>query len=1007
MIIPAGPRCSKIVRVSTSTAVGGLERALRAALGEHGADRVEFGEATRAVYATDSSNYRQVPIGVVFPGSAEEVAAALAVCAEHDVPVLGRGAGTSLAGQACNAAVVFDFSRRMNKILEIDPEARTARVQPGVVLDDLRRAAEAYGLTFGPDPATHAWCTLGGMIGNNSCGIHALYAGKTVDNILRLRVACYGGGEYEFGEYDDAAYAALVRSDAPESAILGSLREIGRRNADLIRERYPDIPRRVSGYNLDQLLPDHPLNVARLLVGTESTCALVTEAVVSLAPSPAHRRLLILAYPSVFEAADAVPSVLAAPLPHPLLGLEGFDVTLLRQMRTHRLNAEHLRLVPGIDEALSRNSGGWLLAEVGGSTQPEADAAAHALIASLPAQVEHRLLVEPAEQRGAWAIRESGLGATALREDGGHNVEGWEDGAVPPERLGEYLRGISKLWDEYGYAGAWYGHFGQGCVHTRNNFDLHTKAGIQTYRAYVERAADLVVALGGSLSGEHGDGQARGELLERMYGPELVDAFRQVKAVFDPRGRMNPGKVVDPFPLDTNLRFGPDYVLAKPTVGGFFALAEDSGSLQHAAERCVGVGRCRRDDTGVMCPSYRATRDEKHSTRGRAKLLVELFQGEVTRRTWRNKEVREALDLCLACKGCAVDCPTHVDMATYKAEFLAHHYRRRLRPRAMYALALTPWIVRFGARTPKLANATLQAPGLSKLIRRLAGVTTYRPAPAIANRTLRRTRRRTPLPDVPSMVLWPDTFTDAYRPELGEGWLRIFESVGERVALPSAWACCGRPLYDAGMLKLAQRTLRGLLDTLDEYLAQDIPVVVPEPSCLAAFRDELPALLPADPRAAKLASLARSPAEHLLALDPADLASLAPAAPNDAPAPRIVVHPHCHARAAKSADADRRLLERLGYAVDVLDAGCCGLAGSFGFRAAHEPLSRRIGEEQWLPAIASALWSGESGGRVELVIDGFSCATQYAHLAHPTAPRPLTLAELIGRTVLEPWPVSR
>ena len=995
--------------MSTSTAVGGLERELRGALrGE-----VEFDGAARAVYATDSSNYRQVPLGVVFPASAEDVAAVLRVCAAHDVPVLGRGAGTSLAGQACNAAVVVDFSRHMNRILEIDPQARTARVQPGVVLDDLRRAAEAHGLTFGPDPATHAWCTLGGMIGNNSCGTHALSAGKTVDNVLRLRVTCYGGSEYEFGEYDEAAYAALVREGAPEAGILGSLREIGRRYEGLVRERYPDIPRRVSGYNLDQLLPDRPLHAARLLVGTESTCALVTEAVLSLTVSPPHRRVLILGYPDVFAAADAVPGILAARLPHPLLGLEGFDVTLVRQMRARGLNAEHLPLLPGLEKALAEGAGGWLLAEVGGATEAEADAAAHALLAAIPAEIEHRLLADPAGQRGAWAIRESGLGATALREDGGHNAEGWEDGAVPPERLGEYLRGITKLWNEFGYSGAWYGHFGQGCVHTRNNFDLHTESGLRAYRAYVERAADLVVALGGSLSGEHGDGQARGELLERMYGPEIVTAFRQVKAVFDPRGRMNPGKVVDPYPLDTNLRYGPDYRTATPGhgPGSFFALADDSGSLQHAAERCVGVGRCRRDDSGVMCPSYRATRDERHSTRGRAKLLVELFQGEVTPHTWRNKEVREALDLCLACKGCATDCPTHVDMATYKAEFLAHHYRRRLRPRAMYVLALTPWLLRWGTRLPKLTNAALNTSGPSALMRRLAGVTTRRPAPALAGRTLRRSSRKTELPESPTVVLWPDTFTDAYRPEMGAEWQRILESVGERVAIPRDWACCGRPLYDAGMLKKARKTLRDLLDVLGPYIEAEVPIIVPEPSCLAAFRDELPGLLPTDPRATRLAHLARSPSEHLLTLDPADLAPLAapPAAetvttpsveagdevPAVVPGERVLVHPHCHARAVHAVDADRRLLQLLGYRVELLDAGCCGLAGSFGFTAAHEAVSRTIGEEQWLPKIAAALWDGQDAGR--LVIDGFSCATQYRHLAHPTAPRPLTLAELIGR----------
>ena len=971
--------------------MAGLEPDLRAAV----RGDVAFDSGTRAAYATDSSNYRQIPIGVVFPASAADVTAALRVCAEHDVPVLGRGAGTSLAGQACNTAVVFDFSRHMNRILEIDPEARTARVQPGVVLDDLRAAAERYGLTFGPDPATHAWCTLGGMIGNNSCGTHALYTGKTVDNVLRLRVACYGGAEYEFGAYDEAGYAALVRSGAPEAALLGSLREIGRRHAELIRERYPDIPRRVSGYNLDQLLPERPTHVARLLVGTESTCALVTEAVVALAPSPAARRVVLLAYPSVFEAADAVPSILATALPRPLLGLEGFDVTLVRQMRARGLNSAQLPLLPGLEQALAAGTGGWLLAEVGGADEDAAEAAARALIRTLPAQVGHRLLTAPAEQRGAWAIRESGLGATALREDGGHNVEGWEDGAVPPDRLGAYLRGITELWHEYGYSGAWYGHFGQGCVHTRNNFDLHTPEGLRAYRAYVERAADLVVSLGGSLSGEHGDGQARGELLERMYGPALVDAFRQVKAVFDPRGRMNPGKVVDPYPLDTNLRYGPDYrpsTLGAGAAGtGWFALAADAGSLRHAAERCVGVGRCRRDDTGVMCPSYRATRDERHSTRGRAKLLVELFQGEATAATWRNEDVREALDLCLACKGCATDCPTQVDMATYKAEFLAHYYRGRLRPRAMYVLALTPWLLRVGARMPGLANAGTGPGRLGVAARRLLGITTRRPAPEIAARTLRRSAG--PAPAAPTVVLWPDTFTDAYRPQLGADWKRIMESVGERVAVPTDWACCGRPLYDAGMLTLARRTLRGLLEVLEPFIDRGIPVVVPEPSCLAAFRDELPGLLAADPRAKLLAALARSPAEHLLALEPAALDTLV-----REDAPHVLLHPHCHARAVGATEADRRLLARLGFGVEVLDAGCCGLAGSFGFDAAHEELSRRIGTEYWLAGIVAR--AEARGGDCRLMIDGFSCATQYRHLAPPssTAPRPQTLAELIGRT---------
>ena len=952
---------------------GELESALRLTIrGE-----VRFDSGSRAVYATDSSNYRQVPLGVVFPLDHDDVVATLRACAEFDAAVLARGAGTSLAGQACNVAVVLDTSRHMTTILEIDPLARTARVQPGVVLDDLRHAAEQHGLTFGPDPATHAWCTLGGMIGNNACGSHALFAGMTVDNVERLTVVEYGGATFEVGACDDAAYAAAVAGGGRPAEVLTGLRDIGRRHADLVRARFPDIPRRVSGYNLDQLLPEHGFHVARALVGTESTCVVVTEAVLRLSVSPRHRRLVVLGYPDVFAAADAVPSLLR----HPLLALEGFDGTLVDQMRARPLNVEHLELLP--------TGRGWLLAELGADQPDAADALADAFIADLPAEVTWCRYDDAERQARVWLVRESGLGATAIRPDGVHNHEGWEDAAVAPEKLGTYLRAITALWAEFGYSGAWYGHFGQGCVHTRNNFDLHTPGGLVAYRRFIERAADLVVSLGGSLSGEHGDGQSRGELLVRMYGPELVDAFRQFKAVFDPRGRMNPGKLIDAFPLDTNLRYGPGYRTGR--LGrSQLVFGGDGRSLQKAAERCVGVGRCRRDDAGTMCPSYRATRDERHSTRGRAKLLVELSQGETTRATWHNEDVLEALDLCLSCKGCVVDCPTGVDVASYKAEYLSHHYARRIRPRAMYLLALLPWIVRAAARAPWLPNAVLDAPGLGWAVRRLAGITTARPAPRFARRPFRRggiaAARRDDL--AATVVVWPDTFTDAFRPGAADDLVAVLEATGERVAVPAAWACCGRPLYDAGMLGLARRTLTNLLDVLEPWTSRGIPVVVLEPSCLAAFRGELPALLADDPRAAVLASLARSAAEHLLVSPGLQVILRDPrrAGRADDQPSRAVIHPHCHGRASGAARADRDLLERLGFSVDVLDAGCCGLAGSFGYRSEHEPLSRQIGEEQWLPRVRSALGEGRraspgSGDVPALLVDGFSCTLQLDQLA--------------------------
>ena len=1008
---------------------------------------VAFDPATRAVYATDSSNYRQVPIGIVFPRDHDDVAATMRVCAAHDVPVLARGTGTSLAGQACNTAVILDVSRHMTAILGIDPVARTARVQPGVVLDDLRRAAEVHGLTFGPDPATHAWCTLGGMIGNNSCGSHALFAGKTVDNVARLTAVLYGGETIEVGAYDDAAYAAAVAAGGRLAEILRGLRAIRDRYGDLVRERFPDIPRRVSGYNLDELLPERGFHVARALVGSESTCVVVTEATLHLAVSPRHRRMVVLGYPDIFAAADAVPSLLR----HPLLALEGFDQRLTDQMRARPLNVEHLPLLP--------EGHGWLVAELGSNDPLEADRLAEAFVADLPAHVTWRRYDDAERQARVWLVRESGLGATAIDVDGTHTHEGWEDAAVAPGQLGTYLRAASALWDEFGYHGAWYGHFGQGCVHVRNDFDFHTPEGVAAFRAYIERAADLVVSLGGSISGEHGDGQARGELLGRMYGPELLDAFRAFRALFDPRGRMNPGKLIDARPLDADLRYGPGY--RRPSLPpSHFRFGAEGTSLQAHAERCVGVGKCRRDDSGVMCPSYRATRDERHSTRGRAKLLLELFQGEVTPTTWRNEDVRAALDLCLSCKGCVTDCPTHVDMAAYKAEFLSHYYRGRLRPASMYAFGLLPWALRVATRVPRLANALLGAPGLSRLARRAAGITTERPAPRLAGRSFRRSPVAAARRDAANatVVVWPDTFTDAFSPGVAEDLVAVLEAAGERVAVPSRWACCARTLYDAGMLALARRTLANLLDVLDPWISVGVPVVVPEPSSLAAFRDELPALMWRDPRAARLATLARSPAEHLLAAPgfaallagrangtgmaaagmggagasdareagahasnareagvpasdaPASDAREAGAPASDAPVSdaratvrherrQVAVHPHCQGRAAGLPAADRALLEQLGFEPEILDAGCCGLAGSFGYSREHEALSRRIGEEHWLPRVRAA-----AGRSEQLVVDGFSCTMQLSHLSDLPS---TSLISLVRRTLDDPSPSSR
>jgi FAD/FMN-containing dehydrogenase/Fe-S oxidoreductase len=989
-----------------------LGRALTAATrGE-----VRFDTTTRTVYASDSSNYRHVPLGVVFPVDQADVQATARIAAEVGAALLARGAGTSLAGQACNEAVIVDMSRHMRRIIAIDPGARLARVEPGVVLDDLRREAERNGLTFGPDPATHAWCTLGGMIGNNSCGTHGLYAGKVSDNVERLSVVLAGGEELEVGAYSPDALRAEVGRGGRLGQLLGGMQRIHDRYGPLVRERFPVIPRRVSGFNLDELAPERGTHLARALVGTESTCAFTTEATVRLVTSPPKRCLVALGYPNVFAAAEAVPDLLV----HPLLALEGFDRTLVTQMQAHGLNASGVSLLPQGD--------GWLLAELGGDSVEEATEKATALIAGLPRDVSWLQVDEPLVQQRLWAVRESGLGATAIRLDGHHNYEGWEDGAVPPARLAEYLRGITALWAEHGLSGAWYGHFGQGCVHTRNNFDLGTVEGLNSYRRYVTAAAELVVSLGGSLSGEHGDGQSRGELLVKMYGPELVGAFAEFKQEWDPEGLMNPGKVVDPYPLDANIRyFGlSEPARLRPTA---YAFGDDAGSLLRASLRCVGVGRCRREDTATMCPSFRATGDEIQSTRGRSRAFVEMFrdgpvpsspaQGAASPRPWRNEEVREALELCLSCKACASDCPTHVDMATYKSEFFYHYYKGRLRPPAMYAMGVLPLAARAITASPtasRLANATLAARGLGPVLKRAVGVATNRPAPHFApDGGLRRSVRRDMpgiwdrSPDASSVVVWADSFTDGFAPATGADLIAALGSLGEAVSVPSRWACCGRTLYDFGMLDLAKLSLRRLIGVLAPWAEAGLPIVVPEPSCLAAFRNELPALLKDDAGAARLSSLARSPAEHLIAsglVDTLTEASALAKGRGGGPRTRAIVQPHCQHRSVVGTKAEELVLDALGYEVEVLDAGCCGLAGSFGFNAHHEPISRKIGEDLWLPKVRQALREVPGAGPSLLVVDGFSCYTQLGHLAPDLSAQVTNLPALLRRHLVASAPAA-
>ena len=1001
-------------RVKPPPLAGAAALAAELAAGVRG--EVRFDAGSRALYATDASNYRQVPIGVVVPRDAADVEATLAACRRHGAPVLARGGGTSLAGQCCNVAVVLDFSKYMHRLLELDPERRLARVEPGIVLDTLRQEAERHHLTFGPDPATHERCTLGGMIGNNSCGVHALMAGKTVDNVEELEVLTYDGLRLRVGPTSDDELAAIVRAGGRRGEIYAALRELRDRWAGPIRERYPDIPRRVSGYNLDQLLPENGFHVARALVGTESTCVTVLAATLRLVPSPPFRTLTVLGYPDVFLAADQVPEILA----WEPIGLEGFDQRLVDLMRRKGMYRGGVAMLPP--------GGAWLLVEHGGATPGESEAKARRMAAVLeggPGAPEVRTLATPAEAKLIWEVRESALGATSMVPGMPESWEGWEDAAVPPARLGAYLRDFDALLARHGYSGTLYGHFGQGCIHTRIDFDLTSRAGIDRFLLFLDQAADLVVGYGGSLSGEHGDGQARASLLPKMFGPELVGAFEQFKAIWDPDWKMNPGKVVRPFGPDQNLRLGLDYHPWDPPT--HLHLADDHGSLAHAALRCVGVGKCRRLETngGMMCPSYVATREERHSTRGRARLLFEMLQGDpIGRHGWRDESVKEALDLCLSCKGCKSDCPVNVDIATYKAEFLSHYYARRLRPRSAYAFGLVHWWARLAQPAAPLWNRATNLPWLATLLKSAAGIAPERHLPRLARRTFQQWWRTRPLrnPDGPRVLLWPDTFTNFFEPEIAQAAVDVLESTGRRVLVPTTPLCCGRPLYDHGMLHLARRQLRRTLAVLRDEIRAGTPLVGLEPSCLAVFRDELAQQLPHDDDAQLLAvqsfllselldrdtggataggsattagsrdpnSLARS------ASDPGDAGNHETHQPHTPPRlaatasgtrPKALVQPHCHHHSVLGLDAERRVLTSLGLDYEFIDGGCCGMAGAFGFEAGERyEVSQRCAERALLPAVRAA------APDTLLLANGFSCRQQ---IAQNTTRRAVHLAEVL------------
>ncbi len=942
--------------------VQGLEAQLRSRVeGE-----VRFDSGSRAAYSTDSSNYRQVPIGVVIPRSVEDAVQTVRVSQEFGAPILSRGAGTSLAGQCCNTAIVLDWSKYLYQILEIDPGRKLARVRPGCVLDNLRSAANKHGLTFGPDPATHQYCTLGGMIGNNSCGVHAQMAGPVSNNVESLDVLTYDGTRLTAGWMTEAELEEAIGHGGRIGEILFRIRVLRLKYENEIRARFPNIPRRISGYNLDQLIPNHEgrFNLARALVGSEGTLVTVLEATLNLVQNPPHRTLVVLGYPDVYCAGDDVAEIVEL---QPI-GLEGIDDKLIDNMKTKGLHLQALRQLP--------EGKGWLMVQFAGESPEEADARAHDLITKLKRK-EHpptiRFYDDENEEKAVWALRETSVGATAFVPGKPPAWSGWEDAAVPPGRVGDYLREFRKLLDKHRLDCALYGHFGQGCIHCRITFDLISQEGIKNYRAFAEEAAQLVTNYGGSLSGEHGDGQSRGELLPIMFGPEIMNAFREFKNIWDPEWKMNPGKVIDANPLDSDLRLGAGYRPWEPPT--HFKFPEDNGSFAEATLRCVGVGKCRRENSDVadnqtMCPSYMATREEIHSTRGRAHLLWELLQGSPIENGWRDKNVKDALDLCLSCKGCKGDCPVNVDVATYKSEFLSHYWEGRVRPRHSYAFGHIDRWSRVASFWPGLVNLLISTPGTRELMKAAVGISQQRSIPQFAPETFKEwfSKRATANAGQPQVLVFADTFNNYFLPQTARAAVEVLEHAGYQVLVPMEHVCCGRPLYDHGFLDEAKQYLRNVMRVLVPYVAQNIPIVLLEPSCWSVLRDEIRGLFPEREETRQIMENTFLLSEFLVGK-----AKYRP------PQLRLdaVLHVHCHHKAIlHGAEHERKLLQQMQLKVRFLADGCCGMAGGFGFEADKYDVSVKIGEHGLLPAVRNSRPS-------ELIIaDGFSCREQISQLTN-------------------------
>ena len=920
----------------------------------------DFSPAGVALYTSDASNYRQIPLGVVFPKTEADIELTLSLCSTHQVPVLMRGAGTSQNGQTVNEAVILDCSRFMNNVLSIDVENRSALVQPGIVCDSLKAQAQSHGLTFGPDPATHSRCTLGGMIGNNSCGPHSMLAGKTVENVLELEVLTSDGTRFWAGPTSDKKLHEIIKGNGRQAQIYRELKSIRDDYADEIRARYPTIKRRVSGYNLDQLLPENGFNVARALVGTEGTCVSVLKARVALIENPNHKRLFVLGFKDIFTAGDIVPRV----MPYSPIAMEGLDWNIIGGLNDRNLRQREVALLP--------EGKAWLLIELADVTVSELNKRCTDFEEAMRCDetVESVISVtEPSEITDIWSIREQGASATALALNPGDTnpVVGWEDTAVDPMQLGDYLRELYALVERYGYTTSLYGHFGDGCIHARMTFDTRTAEGVEKWRRFSHDIAHLVVKYNGSLSGEHGDGQAKAEFLPIMFGDNLMQAFRRFKHAWDPDVRMNPGKLIDAYRMDENLRLGPQY--STPVYHSTLHFAEDVGHFGRTTERCIGMGKCRAS-SGSMCPSYQVTGEERFSTRGRAHLLHELLRGEVIPDGFADTDIAESLEHCLSCKACKTECPTHVDIAAFKAEFMAQHYKTRRRALSHHLFGKIGRWLPMMSRYPAVFNG-LQTGIVGRLTKSALGVDKNQVLPKLATEPFSRWINanatssdsvflRYGAENQPPVVLWVDSTSNAYRPHILRTTVELLSRCGFNVLIAKQKFCCGRPLYEHGFLHEAKAQLLSILIDFLPELPKDASVVVLEPSCLSVFKDELHRMYPLDARARELSQRTMTITQFLRNSEMTPERTFSSG----------ILHLHCHAK-SDAESAERYWMQQCFDKLIEPENGCCGMAGTFGILKKTSEIGKRLFARNLQEAVRI------SDPETIIVSDGFSCHKQF------------------------------